>query len=123
MGGPPRDLEHAEPFGGRRPLAREPLLPQPALEGVRPQVPPHDQPGDAVVRQAGEPRQQQLVQRVLADADRRVRPDLVEEEVGRDVLRPGRDDAIEAVGGGVVREQPERAFVDVDPPDARPRRA
>ena len=67
----------------RKPLAEAarshgvPLVGQPALQGVRAQVLGHHEPRDPGGGEPGQPGEQQLVQGVLADPDRRVGPDLV----------------------------------------------
>ena len=65
----------------------QPSLDQPAVQRVAAEVPGHDQPADAVRGEPGQPAQQQVVQLVLADPDRRVGPDLGEADVVRHLVR------------------------------------
>lgn len=106
----------------RRLEARGQRVHQPALQRVGSEVPLHHEPG---VRARGEPWhpvEQDAVQRLLADADRRVRPDGGELEIRGDVLGQHGVDVLEAEGPGVRPRQRERPLVHVDSPDCGRRR-
>jgi peptide deformylase len=75
----------------------------------------HHQHGPAVGSEAGEPAQQELVQSVLADANRRVRPDGGEAHVVGDAI--GVDDPHVVERRGVRRGQRTGSLVHVDGPD------
>ena len=80
-------VEDTESLGTGHSLGGPPLLVEPAGQGVGPQVLAHDQVCDACVGEMAEPGEQHFVQGRLPDADRRVRPDLVETLRGVDLLR------------------------------------
>src|SRR5262249_8247386 len=74
----PRHLEYAVPLLGRVLHHGPALVDQPGLEGVGAEVLGDDEPGGTAGDQPGQPGQQERVERVLADAYRRVAPYLVE---------------------------------------------
>ena len=90
---------------------------EPGDQRVGAQIFLHHQVCGACGGEPRQPRHQQVVQRVLADADRRVRPDRVERQIGRHLLRRRGMDVLAAVGLGVGAGQVERAFVHVHGPD------
>ena len=78
-----------------------------ALKGVGTQVPTDDELRHAVVGQSGQPGQQQRVQRVLADPDRWIGPDLVVSSVEVDPFRTQRTHPIaDSVADRVLRAHP-----------------
>ena len=129
-----RDEHHAQ-RGGRGPghgcltsSTRKPLLEvsrvhgiassvlDPALQAVRAEVALHDEVGHPAGGQPGQPGAQQLVERRLADPDRRVGPDQVEPQVVRDAVGGGRAHAVESQRLGVAAGEVERPLVDVERP-------
>ena len=80
------------------------------------------QPGDAGGREPGQPGQQQRVQGLLADPDRRVGPDLVVAGLRVGLFGPQHPDPVgHPQRRGVVPAQVQRPFVDVDRVDGRAR--
>ena len=91
----------------------------PALEGVAAEVLLHDHVRISAHIEPGEPRLEELVQRGLADADRRVGPDRAERQVSGDLVGRHRADVVEPEFFGVTADQVEGALVHVERPDAR----
>ena len=94
------------------------VLVEPAHEAVGAEVLLDDEPRLPVGRQPPEPAHEQLVERGLADADRRVRPDAVEADVRRAPrreLRPSR--CPRPAAAGVVTAELPGPLVHVDRPD------
>lgn len=65
------------------------------MQAVSPEVLLHDEVGRAVGAEFTEPMVQQIVEDVLADSDRWVRPDTIDHQVSRDIFRGGNDDVAE----------------------------
>ena len=121
------DVDHAavapipdgeEPEAGLRTdaLACEPVPDQPLLQRVGTQVLLDHERCVAARSESSEPGEQQLVQSLLADPDRRIRPDRGEAEVGRDVVGMSHDDVGDPVALGVAGAELAGATVDVDGP-------
>src|SRR4051794_29722090 len=73
----PTRLEDPEPLGAAQARGRVALLGEPGLQRVATEVLPDDHHRTTLRPQPREPAQEELVERLLADPDRRVRPDLV----------------------------------------------
>ena len=125
-----RGLTGAPPARGNRPWPRSgqpaALVRQPALQRVRAQVALDDQVGGGAGGEPAEPGRQRAVQGLLADPDRRVRPDQLKAAGQLAVVLAGGGGHAADVGqpgvGCVPRAQLERPLVDVDRPDPRGRR-
>lgn len=108
------DVDDPESFCRGNPGGVEPLVAQPAGEGVCAEVLPDDEVRDSLVGQPRQPGRQHLVQDRLADADRRVGPDLVEAQVRIDVLgTAGVDTVADPEGLGVAIGEVDGEVVDV----------
>ena len=89
---------------------------QPAVQRVRAEVALHDEPGVRPGLEPRQPVQQHVVQLVLADPDRRVRPDRREFDVGGNILGQAGVDVGEAEVCGVAAHQIQRTLVDIHRP-------
>ena len=76
-----------------------------------------DEPGPTLRGQPLEPGRQQLVQRDLADADRRVRPDRIDHKISGHVVGAHDADIRAAVDQSVLDAEVTRSPIDVDRPD------
>src|SRR5215813_2577683 len=107
--------EDAEALLGGEAFGGPALFAEPCGERVGAQVARHDEPRRTVGCEPRQPPQQHVVQFALANADRRIAPDLVECDVIRYVVGQRRDDPIGETGlGRVLPHQVECALVDVD---------
>jgi hypothetical protein len=89
------------------------------LQRVGAEVLLHDECSMSAGGEPPEPVEQQLVQGLLADADRRVRPDRGESHLGGDIVRMSDHDVGETVAACVGGAQTPGPGIHVDRPDGR----
>jgi len=94
---------------------------QPFGEAVGAEVAAHDQPRHAVRSESLQPRVEKFVKLALTNADRRIRPNHIEEHVGWNLVGKNCRDVVETVPACVVFRERHGALVHVDGPDAKVR--
>lgn len=118
LGLPLREPQHPKPFTdcGAFGLGRGKLISEPALQRVGTKILLHDQPCLSADLQSRQPGAHELMQRVLANSDWRVRPDLGEAHIVGHVFWPQSSNVLQAKPSGIASQHIERALIHVDGP-------